>query len=509
MKIAKRDRFDAMAIAAIIAILVYMVVRTVISLSADYKPFEKLLAFLLIGGEFFILIHGIGYSMNVFRVFIRQKKPRQRELFPETRLETEPSVAILVAARHEPKKVLNDTFITINNINYKNKTVYFLDDSSEDRYRREAEELAAEHDLVLFRRNKPRHGAKAGIVNDCLENLSEDYAALFDADQNPLPEFLNVVIPVLEKDKRLAFVQTPQLYTNIEKSDVSRGAAFQQAVFYEYICEGKSLSDSMFCCGTNIVFRRKALADVGGLDESTVTEDFATSVKLHAHGWKSVYYPHTYAFGMAPESLAAYFKQQFRWASGTISVFRKLIRQFLARPFSLKLNQWWEYFLSSTYYFIGLAFYILMLCPVMYLLFKVPSFFARPEIYILAFLPYIILSVSVFYMILRRRNYSPKDLFLGQLLGMSAFSVYMRAAFAAILGFKTPFGITEKSKGKAIPYIKLWPQFTMIFLNFTALVWGINRFIYELEPAILINGFWVVFHLLVISSIFYFNEERA
>ncbi|UCB57026.1 MAG: glycosyltransferase [Candidatus Omnitrophota bacterium] len=509
MKVTKRDITDAFALLAITATLVYIITRTTLFLFAEYKLVEKGFAFLLIMGEFFVLMHGMGYSLSIFQVFKKQKEKQQKDALSKSRLKLEPSVAILVAARHEPKEVMEDTFITINNINYKNKTVYLLDDSTEDRYKRESEELASEYNLVLFRRKGPMHGAKAGVINDwLLEKFPADYITIFDADQNPLPEFLNEIIPILENDKKLAFVQTPQFYTNIAESAVARGAAFQQAVFYEYICESKSLGDSMFCCGTNIVFRRRALEEVGGLDESTVTEDFATSVKLHARRWKSLYYGHTSAFGMGPESLSAYFKQQFRWAAGTIAVFKKLIRQFFTHPFSLTFRQWREYFLSSTYYFIGIAFYILMLCPVIYLLFKIPSFFAQPEIYLLAFLPYIVLSVGIFYIILKKRNYSPKDLFLGQLLGICAFSVYIRAAFAALAGVKTTFGITEKSKVKAISYIRLWPQLAMIFLNLIAIIWGINRFIYEQEVAILVNGFWATYHLFILSSVFYFNRGR-
>jgi len=503
MKLTKRDLFGALAVLALIASLVYIIIRTTLFLFSEYTGIEKFFSILLISGEGFVLIHGLGYVFNIIRVFLKPKE----EILTYSMPEEEPSVAILVAARHEPKKVLENTFRALNNINYKNKHIYFLDDSSDEKYKKEAEELAKDYNLILFRRNL-RHGAKAGIINDCLKDLTHEYIAIFDADQNPLPEFLNVLIPIMKNDEKIGFIQTPQFYSNIEETRVARGAAFQQTVFYEYICEGKNTGGAMFCCGTNIVFRRKALMEVGGLDESTVTEDFATSVKLQSHGWKSLYYNHVYAFGMGPEDLTGYFKQQFRWAAGTIAVFKKLIWRFLTRPFSLKPAQWWEYFLSSSYYLVGLAFFSLMICPVLYLLLGVPSFFAKPEIYFLAFLPYIMLSMSVFYMVLGTRNYKVKDLFLGQLLGISSFSVYLRAAFSALLGFKATFGITEKAKGKAIPYFKLWPQITMIFLNFIAVTWGINRFIYEREPAVLVNGFWALYHFTVLSSIFYFNEEE-
>ncbi|MFH1395241.1 MAG: glycosyltransferase [Candidatus Omnitrophota bacterium] len=505
MRVSRKDIISALVIFALIAIIAYMVMRTVLVLYAGYSIFEKTFSIILIIGEFFILVHSFGYALNILKVYRFQKKHTLERLRGEV-LDEGPDVAILVAARHEPREVLEETFASLYNLKYKNKKIYFLDDSSDEKYMKEAEEIAEEFELELFRR-KERHGAKAGIVNDCLKGLRQKYIAVFDADQTPLPEFLNVLIPWLEDDEKLAFVQTPQFYTNIEESRVARGAAFQQAVFYEYICEGKNSQDAMFCCGTNIVFRREALTDIGGLDESTVTEDFATSVKLHTSGWKSLYYNHVYAFGMGPENLTSYFSQQYRWANGTISVFKKILWQFIRHPFSLKLKQWWEYFLSGSYYMIGVSFFVLMLFPILYLLFNVPSFFARPEIYFLTFLPYITLSLLVFYMVLGRRNYTIKDLFLGQLLGVITFSVYMRAMFSALIGVKTSFGITSKAKEKAIGYIKFWPQVMIIILSYVSIVWGINRFIYEREPAIIINGFWALYHLLMMSSIFYFNED--
>lgn len=487
---------------SVVASLVYVAVRTALFLFAEYTPVEKFFALLLIGGDLFIILHSIGYATNIMKMYFGGKKIAEFPCFVPGG--ARPSVAVLVAARHEPKDILENTFITLKSLNYENKKIYFLDDSSDEKYNREAEDLCRQYDLSLFRR-KIRHGAKAGIINDCLRGLSEDYVVVFDADQNPLPEFLNRLIPIMEKDKKLGFIQTPQFYSNIEESRVARASAFQQSVFYEYICEGKSSGGAMFCCGTNVMFRRQALVDIGGLDESTVTEDFATSIKFHAAGWKSLYYNHVYAFGMGPNDLIGYFKQQFRWATGTISVFKKIIWRFCTRPFSLSLFQWWEYLLSGSYYLIGVAFFILMICPVAYLLFRIPSFFANPEIYFLAFVPYFILSISVFYFILAKRSYKAKDLFLGQLLASITFPVYINGAAAAFLGRKTAFGITEKTSGRAMRYFNLWPQISMIFITLIAFTWGMNRFFYERDTAVLVNGIWTLYYCVVLCGIFYFN----
>lgn len=503
MKMKKRDLTSLLALMSMSATIIYIVVRKALFIFSDYSNVEKFFAVMLVAGELFVLMHALGYSLNIIKSAFSRKAAAPR--LPGLEKGHEPSVAVIVAARHEPKEVLERTFMTLKAMDYVNKTVYFLDDSSDEQYKKEAEELCEELDIVLYRR-ETRHGAKAGIVNDFLKTVDQKYLAVFDADQNPLPDFLKKLVPVLEADEKIAFVQSPQFYTNIDESPVARASAFQQAVFYEYICEGKNTQGAMFCCGTNIVFRREALSGVGGLDESTVTEDFATSLKLHMKGWKSVYFNHVYAFGMGPADLGGYFKQQFRWAAGTITVFKRILFNLITRPFALRAGQWWEYMLSGSYYMIGLAFFFLTICPIMYLLFKVPSFFARPEIYFLAFIPYFVLSVSVFYSAMGARSYSPRDLFIGQLLASAAFTVYVRAALSAILGVKTTFGITQKGKADRLPYYRLWPQLFFAYLAFAAAVWGLNRYVYQREPAILVNAFWAVYQAALLSSVFYFNR---
>lgn len=510
MRIFRGIFWHIFVISPLVAGLVYIIIRLFLFIFGAYAVRERLLSLGLVMGELFILVHVIGYVFNVSKVVFGPRPPSPQGFSSDSGvLEKEPSVAILVPVRHEPREVLEETFLTIRNLRYENRTVYLLDDSTLEEHRVDIRELAKEFGFELFAGPSARHGAKAGIINDCLKTLTQKYIVVFDADQNPLPEFLNDLVPLMEKDKKMAFIQTPQFYTNIETNPVARGAAFQQAVFYEYICEGKARAGAMFCCGTNMIFRREALLDVGGMDEATVTEDFSTSLRLHLKGWKSFYYEHVCVFGAAPKNLAAYFKQQFRWANGTIGVFRQVLMALVIRPLALKPVQWWEYFLSSTYYFTGIAFFFLMICPVAYLFFRIPTYFARPEIYFLAYAPYIVLSNSIFYLILRRRNYRPRDLFLGQMLNAVSFSVYLRGALNALLGIRTHFEVTPKGIGRRTPYYIFWPQLFFIFLNLSAVVWGFNRFIYEQKAAILVNAFWAGYHCFMLSGLFYFNEQEA
>lgn len=489
-----------LALAAAVAVAFYFITRVVLFSYSDYTRLEKLLGLMLLTGETYMLVHAFGYMLNVFMLSSGKEKPRPAPLKPGT----EPSVAIVVAARHEPREVLEDTIVTFRNVEYPNKALYFLDDSTDQRYRDEADAMALEHGIKIFRRTD-RHGAKAGIVNDFIHAMPEKYLAIFDADQNPMPDFLSEIIPILEADPKLAFVQTPQFYTNIGESPVAKGAAMQQAIFYETICEGKNASGSMFCCGTNVVFRREALLDVRGFEEEFITEDFATSVSLHMKGWRSWYHNHVLAFGRAPETLPAYFKQQARWAGGTLGVFRKLIMSFALNPGKLSPSQWWEYMLAGTYYLVGWAFFLLMICPITFLLFNIPSFLLDPQIYLAAYVPYFGLTMMIFFTTMRERHYSFSQIYYGLILGSLCFPLLMRATLYGLIDKRMTFEVTAKGKVEILPLSALWPYGVMMGLNLAAIATGAYKF-RDNPAAVSMNMVWCAYHLFILWNIFYFNQ---
>ena len=526
-------------LASMIATILYLMVRTALLLEADYLWYEKSLATLLLLAETFTMTHAFGYFLNLYHVI---SKPSGPKFSPDDvpPLDDYPPVAIIVSSFKEPLHIIEDTLTCFYNLTYPNKRIYFLDDTRYDRpgqdpaamaaYRKDVEALCERIGVNMFRR--AWRGAKAGMINDFLAFLNgeeregftffgfedapkhrdEKYIIIFDADQNPFPDFVEPLVAFMEANPKLAFIQTPQYYTNFETNRVARAAGLQQAVFYEYICEGKSMQDAMFCCGTNVIFRREALTSVGGFEESSVTEDFATSLKFHLGGWSSAYLNKICAFGMGPEDLGAYFKQQFRWAHGTVGLFREILSAFFKNPRRLPAAKWWEYFLSGTHYFVGWVLFTMILCPVLYLFLEVPSYFARPEIYFLFFFPYILLTLSLFIFTLTQRRYGLWEMGIGIVLQAVAFPVYMQASLLGILGVKRSFGVTPKGGSFSLPLHALWPQVLTCMAAAGAVAYGLNRAYYEREPmyAILVNCMWCLYHLAILSSILYFNhpEER-
>lgn len=525
---------SAVPVVAIVVGLIYIMARLGLMLFAQYHWYEDFVGVFLLLAEGFILLHGVGYFLQLLRIVSRGGSfAWQHRKIPE--LKSTPPLAVVVPAYKENINILRETLATLATLNYPNVQAFLLDDTPYDdpqksadvdpRYREQLNELCEEFGINLFR-HKWR-GAKAGIINDFMDFLAGNpregsrldhtaadqfpdtfkYMAVFDADMQPLPEFAEPVVAKLEANDNLAFVQTPQYYSNFEESRVARAAGLQQAVFYEYICEGKSASGAMFCCGTNIMFRLQALRDVGGMNEGSITEDFATGVDFHSNGWESEYYSQVLAFGDGPEDLASYFKQQFRWAYGTISTFKKILKKLITDPHAMSPWRWWEYLISGTYYWIGFVFSILVMCPIIYLTLDVPSYFIHPEIYLMVFLPYITISLGIFFITMQKRQYSILDVISGQLLIAITFPVYIKAAFSALFGRKAGFVVTPKGESGLFPLRDSWAQILLMSLSFVALVWGGNRLYYQQEDfgPLAATMFWCLYHFVLLVSLFYFR----
>ena len=69
------------------------------------------------------------------------------------------------------------------------------------------------------------------------------------------------------EDPAVAFVQTPQYYANHDQNRVAAASWSQQALFFGAIARGKDGLDAVFCCGTNVLFRREAFESVGGFPD--------------------------------------------------------------------------------------------------------------------------------------------------------------------------------------------------------------------------------------------------
>jgi cellulose synthase (UDP-forming) len=261
------------------------------------------------------------------------------------------AVDVLIPVYTEPLEIVSPTVAAAVALRGAAVTVHLLDDAG----RPELAALAARHGVRYLRRGI-NTGAKAGNLNNALRHSGAPFVVVFDCDHVPDARFLEATLGWFG-DPEVAYVQTPQYYANASSGTVATAAWAQQALFFGGIARGKDGLDAMFCCGTNVVFRRSALEDAGGFPERSLTEDFELSVRLHERGWRSVYVNEVLAQGLGPEDMVSYVSQQQRWARGCLGALPVAIRAEL--PWRVRM----QYLLSSMFFLSGWTFALYMALP--------------------------------------------------------------------------------------------------------------------------------------------------
>jgi len=263
------------------------------------------------------------------------------------------AVDVFIPVYGEDVDVIRRTAVAALAIKGKHRT-WILDDGRSDAVKAMADEIGAN-----YIRRLSGGGAKAGNINHALAVAKGEFFCVFDADFVPRPEFLVETVPFFV-DSTVAFVQTPQVYGNLNNL-ISRGAGYMQTVFYKFVQSGRNHFNAAFCVGTNVIYRRAAVDDVGGIYTDSKSEDVWTSLMLHERGWRTIYIPQTLAVGDAPDTIEAYTKQQLRWATGGFEIM--LTHNPLSPRHKLSMDQRLMYLVTATHYLTGIAPGLLLLVP--------------------------------------------------------------------------------------------------------------------------------------------------
>jgi cellulose synthase (UDP-forming) len=369
------------------------------------------------------------------------------------------------AAPGEPLEMFERSLPALRDIRYPHRT-YLLDGSGNPALAALATQVGVDRiDCTDV------GGAKAGKVNHALEHTSGDIVLVIDPDHEAAPEFLDRVLGHFD-DERVGFVQVVQAYHNQASSWIARAAAEQTYGFYGPILMGMNRLGGPLVIGANCTFRRTALDSIGGHAVHLV-EDFVTSLRLHAGGWKSVYVPEIVARGLVPEDLRSYFSQQLKWATGMFQVlFGMMPRLFWKLP-------GWErvrYLISSTYYLIGVAITINLLLPIVFLFTGVWAVEMPIQGYVARLVPFVTMFLLIHLLSQRwMRHPSERGLqWRGMLLKLGTWPVYLLALAYAVGGVKVPYLPTAKTRQRGNFIGLVLPHLVIIALSLAGIVWALN-----------------------------------
>ncbi|CAH1420704.1 unnamed protein product [Lactuca virosa] len=222
--------------------------------------------------------------------------------------------------------------------------IQVLDDSSDELLqiliRNEVNSWKEKGVNIIYRHRFVRTGYKAGNLHSamsCDYVKNYEFVAILDADFQPNPDFLILTVPHFKGKPDLALVQARWSFVNKDENLLTRLQNINLCFHFEVEQQvnGHFLNFFGFN-GTAGVWRIKALEESGGWLERTTVEDMDIAVRAHLNGWKFIYLNDVKVLCELPESYEAYKKQQHRWHSGPMQLFRLCLPAIL----SSKISKW-------------------------------------------------------------------------------------------------------------------------------------------------------------------------
>lgn len=438
----------------------------------------------------------VAHSIFVWWTILSYKSPKLFNLTNKKKKEelkalaTSITVDVLIPIVDEPFETVKATILGAVAMEGNHKT-HILD----DKHRDDVMSFCLELGVGYFRREN-RDFFKSGNLNNAIGKTFGEFVVVFDADFVPSNDFLLKLLPYFENPK-VGLVQSPQYYRN-SKSFVAKGASVIQNAFYELIMPGKNSFNAAFCVGTNVIYRRKALEDIGGIAQMSHSEDVFTSYAMHKNGWTSVYTPEILAQGLAPDTLESYFKQQLRWARGGFTMLLK------HNPFfqkGLSLDQKIQY-MSSSFYLTGFVILMFIINPALYLFFGIKPIRSDNGLqWFIHYIPFFVINFAI-------TIYVMNGLKLRSLvLALGTFPSYVNAFFQVLIGSRFKWQVTNKKEKRK--YSIIYPHIVVVLLSITAILVGAVNTV-EIWTT-LFAMFWSFINILIFSTVIivFFKETYS
>lgn len=380
-------------------------------------------------------------------------------------------VDIFIPTKNEPLSMLEQTISSAMEITYPNKRIYVIDDSNRPEIKQLVERFGCTY-LVRSEKMRKTHAYKAATLNYALHNSFGNYILVLDADQIVRPVILDKLLGHLD-DKNVAFVSSRQQFT-IESHDFNH-----DNLFYEFMQAGKNADNAAISCGSGVIYKRAALEHIGGFQEWNIVEDFYTSYVLHEAGYDSIYVNQSFTSGEAPKDLKTIYKQRGTWARDTLRVF---FWKFPLLNKKMTIRQRLHYFEMGYIYLVSA-----LVIPMVYFT-NFYSLLTNKPILTVGLL-YLIFKIPSFYLILKIYN----DLGQGSSssrMWAALFPVYFTATIQAILFKKPTYVVTVKGIKPQRRFSLILPQLLFAVSGITSIL--IHIYIYGLSALLIINAFWLV-----------------
>ncbi|HAA30488.1 MAG TPA: cellulose synthase catalytic subunit (UDP-forming) [Cyanobacteria bacterium UBA8553] len=487
---------------SIVTTLRYLYYRTAFTLNFN-SWLNGIFCLLLFAAELYAIITLILAYFQTLK--LKDREPIDLSLFPENEWF---KVDIYIPTYNEDVEIVRKTVLGAIAIEYPEdkKRVYVLDDGRAEKYRARRQELrqmCEELGVMMLTRDNNEH-AKAGNINTAFRRTKGDLVLILDCDHIPSRQFLMHTVGFFF-DPNVAFVQTPHWFYNpdpFERNLLTGGRVpVGNELFYKVLQKGNDFWNAAFFCGSAAVIRKEHALQVGGIATETVTEDCHTAFRLHSLGYESVYYDKIMVAGLAPEKFSSYVGQQVRWARGMAQILR-LENPLINPKLNLSLAQRICYFSATSHFFYGYPRLMYAIAPTLFLLFGLNPIQGLGTETLAYALPHILISLNANYITYKNVRFSFWNEVFEFVMAFQAGYVTLMALINPRLG---SFNVTDKGLSvtkRSFDWESVRGLLVVAVLVIVSLVavpfWLILR--PEDMEAVLVNGMWCVFNLVLLLA---------
>lgn len=230
-----------------------------------------------------------------------------------------PEVTVLIAA-HNEEAVISDILHALIVADYPadRLSIMPVNDRSSDATKGIIDAFIRTHpdrNFTAFHRSQGKPG-KAAALKDAMEMVRTPLILVFDADYLPGPGLIKqLVAPFF--DPEVGSVMGRVVPVNTGKNLLTRLLDLERSGGYQVNQQARMNLDLVPQYGGTVGgVRMSALAEAGGWNVDTLTEDTDLTFSLLLHGWKTVYLNYAECYEEVPEQWQVRVRQIRRWATG-------------------------------------------------------------------------------------------------------------------------------------------------------------------------------------------------
>ena len=318
----------------------------------------KIILFLYAFCLFLIFYYSV-VQVSLAAAYVRSRKKRALEIAPIFDLTNAPKVTVQLPMYNEmyvAERIIEKTA----ELDYPRDKfqIQVLDDSTDETKEiiaNKVKELAAKGIDIIHIHRTDRTGYKAGALDSAMDKVSGEFIAIFDADFVPDTDFLLKTIPYFQ-DEKIGVVQTRWGHLNKTYSMLTELQAFGLNGHFAIEQGGRSANEHYINFnGTAGIWRKSCIADAGGWEHDTITEDLDLSYRAQMKGWQFKYLEDVISPAELPITMSALKSQQHRWMKGGAEVFMKMWKRLVKDPnvrFTDKIHGLAHLFNSTVFVFI-------------------------------------------------------------------------------------------------------------------------------------------------------------